>query len=175
MPLTLDTRVHLQLLSQRACAIVLLLAVLAGGQEATEAMSLDEDDRSQLHSLTWQVNDTSVDAALQFDILPVRYSAYSLEKPSRIVRRLIREAITQGPDFFDDGVGELRSAHRELAAVGRNINQLARSANQGEKVMPVQLKRNLAAAKLQVERVAAVYRDAVERARQRTVRPLGSL
>ena len=96
------------------------------------------------------------------------------EKPSRIVRRLIREAITEGPDFFDDGVGELRAAHRQLAAIGRNINQLARSANQGEKIMPVQLKRNLAAAKQQVERVADLYRDAVEQARQRTVRRLES-
>ncbi len=96
------------------------------------------------------------------------------EKPSRIVRRLIREAITEGPDFFDDGVDELRAAHRQLAAIGRNINQLARSANQGEKIMPVQLKRNLAAAKQQVERVADIYRDAVERARQRTVRRLES-
>ena len=94
-------------------------------------------------------------------------------KPSRIVRRLIREAITEGPDFFDDGIRELRSAHRELAAVGRNINQLARSANQGERVVPAQLKRNLAAAKLQVERVADFYREAVERARQRTVHRLG--
>ena len=95
------------------------------------------------------------------------------EKPSRIVRRLIREAITEGPDFFDDGVSELRIAHRELAAVGRNINQIARSANQGDRVVPAQLKRNLAAAKIQVERVADIYREAVERARQRTVDRLG--
>lgn len=95
------------------------------------------------------------------------------ERPSRIVRRLIREAITAGPDFFDDGVDELRIAHRELAAVGRNINQLARSANQGERVVPAQLKRNLAAAKLQVERLADFYRAAVARARSRTVQRLG--
>ena len=94
------------------------------------------------------------------------------EKPSRIVRRLVREAITEGPDFFDDGVAELRAAHRELAAVGRNINQLARAANQREPVVSAQLKRNLAAAKLQVERVADFYRAAVERARQRTVNRL---
>lgn len=91
------------------------------------------------------------------------------EKPSRIVRRLIREAITEGPDFFDDGVGELRAVHRELAAIGRNINQLARQANSKERVVPAQLKRNLAAAKLQVERAADLYRNAVVRARRRTV------
>lgn len=92
------------------------------------------------------------------------------EKPSRLVRRLVREAITQGPDFFDDGVVELRAAHRELAAVGRNINQLAKAANKNERVVPAQLKRNLAAAKLQVERLAEIYREAVERSRRRTVK-----
>lgn len=92
------------------------------------------------------------------------------EKPSRLVRRLVREAITQGPDFFDDGLTELRAAHRELAAVGRNINQLAKAANKDERVVPAQLKRNLAAAKLQVERLAEIYREAVERSRRRTVK-----
>ncbi len=92
------------------------------------------------------------------------------EKPSRLVRRLVREAITQGPDFFDDGLAELRAAHRELAAVGRNINQLAKAANKDERVVPAHLKRNLAAAKLQVERLAEIYREAVERSRRRTVK-----
>ena len=92
------------------------------------------------------------------------------EKPSRLVRRLVREAITQGPDFFDDGLTELRATHRELAAVGRNINQLAKAANKDERVVPAQLKRNLAAAKLQVERLAEIYREAVERSRRRTVK-----
>ncbi len=92
------------------------------------------------------------------------------EKPSRLVRRLVREAITQGPDFFDDGLAELRAAHRELAAVGRNINQLAKAANREERVVPAQLRRNLAAAKLQVERLAEIYREAVERSRRRTVK-----
>ena len=92
------------------------------------------------------------------------------EKPSRLLRRLVREAITQGPDFFDDGVVELRAAHRELAAVGRNINQLAKAANKNEHVVPAQLKRNLAAVKLQVERLAEIYREAVERSRRRTVK-----
>lgn len=51
--------------------------------------------------------------------------AVSLDQtPSRLLRRLIREALTGGPDYFDDGLLELRRMHRELAAIGRNLNQL---------------------------------------------------
>lgn len=89
------------------------------------------------------------------------------QKPSQVVRRLVREAITGGPEYFANGVGEIRAAHRELAAVGRNINQLARAANRDERVVSKDLRRNLAAAKQQVEKVAALYRDAVERIQQR--------
>ena len=53
------------------------------------------------------------------------------ETPSRVIRRLIREALTGGPDYFDDGVLDLRRMHRELASIGRNLNQLSRAANRG--------------------------------------------
>jgi len=91
------------------------------------------------------------------------------EKPSQVVRRLLREAITDGPEYFEDGLAEIRAAHRELAAVGRNINQLARTANRDERVVSKDLRRNLAAAKQQVERVAKLFREAVERVQQRNV------
>lgn len=91
------------------------------------------------------------------------------EKPSQVVRRLLREAITDGPEYFGDGLVEIRTAHRELAAVGRNINQLAKAANRDERIVPKDLRRNLAAAKQQVERVSVLYRDAVERIRRRNV------
>ena len=54
------------------------------------------------------------------------------ETPSRIIRRLVREALTGGPDYFDDGVIDLRNMHRELNAIGRNLNQLTRAVNQGQ-------------------------------------------
>ncbi len=90
-------------------------------------------------------------------------------KPSQVVRRVVREAITGGPEYFADGLKELQAAHRELAAVGRNINQLARAANRDEKIVSKDLRRNLAAAKQQVDRLAEVYRDAVDRVHRRTV------
>lgn len=43
---------------------------------------------------------------------------------SKIIRRLIREAVNAGPDFFDDGIKELRESNRQLAAIGRNLNRL---------------------------------------------------
>ena len=93
-------------------------------------------------------------------------------KPSEVLRRLVREAVTGGPDFFDDGLDELRAAHRELAAVGRNINQLAKAANRDERVVASELRGELAEVKARVEDVAGVYRGAVERARRRTVKAL---
>jgi len=45
------------------------------------------------------------------------------QAPSRIMRRLIREALTGGPDYFDDGVLDLRRMHRELAVIGRNLHR----------------------------------------------------
>ena len=91
------------------------------------------------------------------------------QKPSGVVRRLMREAITGGPEYFDDGLQEIRTAHRELAAVGRNINQLAKAANRDERVVSKDLRRNLAAAKQQVDRLTALFRDAVERIHRRNV------
>ncbi len=91
------------------------------------------------------------------------------EQPSRVVRRLVREAITGGPDYFADGLKEIRTAHRELAAVGRNINQLAKAANRDERVVSKDIRRNLAAAKQQVDRLTVLFRDAVERVHRRNV------
>lgn len=47
------------------------------------------------------------------------------QPPSRIIRRLIREAITSGPDYFTDELLGVARLSRELAAIGRNLNQLA--------------------------------------------------
>ena len=51
-------------------------------------------------------------------------------KRSRLLRRLVREFIRNRPDYFDDGLSELRAAHRELSAVGRNLNQIAARLNE---------------------------------------------
>ena len=99
--------------------------------------------------------------------------ARSLQKrPSELLRRLVREAVTGGPDYFADGLHELREAHRQLAAVGRNVNQLLKLANRDEPVVSASLRGELAVVLARVERLSDVYRDAVARTRQRTVKVL---
>ena len=63
------------------------------------------------------------------------------ETPSRVLRRLIREAINGGPDYFEDGAGEIRRMRYELTRIGRNLNQFARAVNRGERVMSADLRR----------------------------------
>lgn len=82
------------------------------------------------------------------------------QPPSRLLRRLLREAITAGPDYFDDGLLEFRRMRGELAAIGRNLNQLVRTANQGAAVDGDERRRVINAVAVQVEAVKELYRRA---------------
>lgn len=53
------------------------------------------------------------------------------ELPTRLLRRAVREIAGSGPDLFDDGLIEMRAMHRELAALGRTLNQITRQLNAG--------------------------------------------
>lgn len=53
------------------------------------------------------------------------------EAPTRLLRRAVREIVNAEPDLFEDGLIELRAIHRELAATGRTLNQIARHLNAG--------------------------------------------
>lgn len=53
-------------------------------------------------------------------------------KPSRLHRKLIREVSGCGPDFLKEELEPVRDAARQLAAVGRNLNQITRKLNSGE-------------------------------------------
>ncbi len=94
------------------------------------------------------------------------------QTPSRLLRRLIREAVTGGPDYFDDGVLDLRRMHRELASIGRNLNQLSRAANQGAAVGGDDVRRVINAGIVQMEAVKELYRRAVTATVTRAVLPL---
>lgn len=89
-----------------------------------------------------------------------RFATLIDQKPSRILRRLLREAITAGPDYFDDGLLELRRMRNELAAIGRNLNQLVRTAHQGAAVDGAERRRVINAVAVQVEAVKGLYRRA---------------
>jgi hypothetical protein len=51
---------------------------------------------------------------------------------SCVVRRMIREAGGQGPDLLSEGLNVFRDGIRQQAALGRNLNQIARALNSGQ-------------------------------------------
>ena len=94
------------------------------------------------------------------------------QKPGRLLRRLVRQAITGGPDFFADGVLEIRTMHRQLAGIGRNLNQLARAANRGDVVSGDDVRRVVNAGIVQMEAAKELYLKAVRGTVRRAVLPL---
>ena len=92
--------------------------------------------------------------------------------PSRIIRRLIREAITGGPDYFKDGEKEIRLMHVHLAAVGRNLNQLVRAANRGDPLLNADVLRVLDVLRLNVAGIQQSYFKTVRAAAWRSWEPL---
>jgi len=57
--------------------------------------------------------------------------SHGLDNRSRFIRKLIREAIGQGPDLLQPEMEAFREAVRQLSSVGRNINQIAHALNAG--------------------------------------------
>ena len=94
------------------------------------------------------------------------------QSPSRIIRRLLREALTGGPDYFNDELVDLRRMCRELAAIGRNLNQLALTANQGVAVDGADVRRVINAGIMQTAAVKELYERARATIVQRAVVPL---
>lgn len=94
------------------------------------------------------------------------------QKPGRLLRRLVRQAVTGGPDYFDDGVLEIRTMHRQLASIGRNLNQLARAVNRGDVIAGEDVRRVVNAGIVQMEAVKGLYLKAVRGTVRRVVLPL---
>jgi len=57
---------------------------------------------------------------------------YGMKTRSRLLRMLILEAGGRGPILSDDNVNLFREGVRQLAAIGNNINQIARAVNSGQ-------------------------------------------
>ena len=51
---------------------------------------------------------------------------------ARLLRKLIRELIGQGPDLLPDELKSFREAVRQVGALGRNLNQAVRAMNAGK-------------------------------------------
>ena len=94
------------------------------------------------------------------------------ETPSRVIRRLIREALTGSPDYFEEGLLDLRRMHRELASIGRNLNQMTKAVNRGRVVNGEEMRGVINAGLVQMEAVKALYFRAVKTTVKRMVWPL---
>ena len=94
------------------------------------------------------------------------------ESRNTVIRQLLCEAIKGGPDYFDDGVLDLRRMSRELNSIGSNLNQLSRAANRGQVVNGDDLRRVINAGIVQMEAVKGLYLRAVRATVKRAVLPL---
>ena len=121
------------------------------------------DRRSRIRAARFRADE---DAGLQ-----ALATAYGVP-PSRIIRRLVREAINGGPDYFKDDVKEIRMMHVHLAAIGRNLNQLVRAANRGEPILNADVLRVVDVLRLDVTVIEDRYLKAVRAAAWRSWEPL---
>jgi len=90
-------------------------------------------------------------------------------KPSKLIRRLIREAVNQGPDFFDDGIKELRETNRQIAAIGRNLNRLVLMMNSGDPINGIDLRNEYENLSVLYENIQGSYLELFRRAKNRAV------
>lgn len=58
-----------------------------------------------------------------------RFAEGQRVKPAIPVRRMVREVVTHEPDFFDRELPAMKEAANQVAAVGQNLNQIARAVN----------------------------------------------
>jgi hypothetical protein len=90
-------------------------------------------------------------------------------KPSKLIRRLIREAVNQGPDFFDDGIKELRETNRQIGAIGRNLNRLVLMMNTDKRINEMDLKIEYDGLRLGYEAMGRSYQDLLRHSKERKV------
>jgi len=90
-------------------------------------------------------------------------------KPSKLIRRLIREAVNQGPDFFDDGVKELRETNRQIAAIGRNLNRLVLMMNAGDPINGIDLRNEYENLQVLYENIQGSYLELFRRSKNRQI------
>ncbi len=91
--------------------------------------------------------------------------------PSRLQRRLIREAINAEADLFDPGLGALSEASNQLRSVGRNLNQIARAVNAGNVKTDPLTKFQMTELQTLIGDLDKAFRDVVKRSRTRSVKP----
>ena len=88
-------------------------------------------------------------------------------KPSVLHRRLMKEAVDEGPEVFEKELAALLDANVQLSAIGRNINQIARAINQGAIVVEPIDSRDLEGVISAVDAQKEAVRRMIKRARSK--------
>ena len=92
---------------------------------------MDESDKPKYPLMTFRASEELKAAVAEFA------EARGVSS-SEVIRRVLDEAVGEGPSFFPDETGALLGVRSELKAIGRNLNQVARKVNSGEvKIEPL--------------------------------------
>ena len=104
----------------------------------------------------------------------VRLAARHGVAPSRLARRMIREAGLQGViDPFPSEAAALQDATSQVAAAGRNLNQIAKAVNRGSAIIDPETRADLEATLTAVRKVRDEVRATLMRAKTRSRRLAG--
>lgn len=88
---------------------------------------------------------------------------------SDLLRRMARESISHGPDFFIEDRNLIIGMTRMLSSLGRNINQIARKVNSGQCKMDPLSEKKLGEISAAVQATRLTLKKTVENAKKRRV------
>jgi hypothetical protein len=92
---------------------------------------------------------------------------------SRLLRKVIRESIGEGPDLLGHELKLFEDAVYQLASLGRNLNQLLKLLHSGKVTVGAPEQALMEGIRDQVERLKAETLTVIDRSRRRWVRHAG--
>jgi hypothetical protein len=92
---------------------------------------------------------------------------------SRLLRKVIRELIGMGPDLLTQEWMAFEKLAYQLAAVGRNLNQLVRAVNSGKAAMTPEDRTLMEGVRDQVDLIKKEIISAIDRSCHRWVKDAG--
>ena len=89
---------------------------------------------------------------------------------SRLLRKIIRESIGEGPDLLPNEMKVFQDAVYQLASLGRNLNQLLKLLHSGQVKVSSQEQTLIESLRTQVECLKKETLTVIDRTRERWVR-----
>ncbi len=131
---------------------------------------MNENDKPETQ---WYFAKTRVSRAEYLEFLKV---LQTLETTcSRFFRKVIREAIGEGPDLLASELKLFREAVYQVAALGRNLNQLLKAYRTGQHCGSLVNQATLTDFRDQVEQLRQALVAVILRSKERWVQPAGRL